>query len=170
MRVLLFALLALAAGRAAADVNDVINERRLSIPASPVSVTFAREDWLLSQEQRRPGDTAVYYLHSSPKRSLVFSVYIDKTDACTSAESCLEASLKNPAYKDAQELQRATEGAFRYVRFYLDNPKGLQVKQAHVLASAYLQGTWVDVHLSSTGKERPDLAALEAFLKALIVK
>jgi len=166
----LAALLASLCGTAAADVNDVMTERRLSLPASPVSLSFARQDWALTQEQRRDGDTAVYYLHSSKARLMFFSVYLDKTDSCASAAACLEASLKNPNYKDAKGLQRSTQGPFRLATFHLDNPHGTAVKQGHVLASAYLNGVWVDVHLSNVGQERPDLAPLLEFLKTLTLQ
>ena len=171
MRDLLLAVfLALIARGALADVNDVFNERRLSIPSSSVSISFPREDWTLTQELRRERDTAVYYMHASNARHMFFSVYLDKTDSCKSAASCLDASLKNPAYKEAQGLRRMEQGPFHLALFHLDNPKGAQVKQGHVLASAYMDGVWLDVHLSSVGKERPDLAPLLDFLKTLSVK
>ena len=164
------ALLALIAQGALADVNDVFNERRLSIPSSPVSVTFAREDWALTEERRRDGDMGVYYMHASNARHMFFSVYIDKTDSCKSAASCLDASLENPAYKEAQGLQRMDQAPFRLALFHLDNPRGAPLKQGHLLASAYLNGVLLEIHLYNVGKERPDLTPLLEFLKTLSVK
>jgi len=162
-------LFAVALG-AVADINDTPTERRLSIPSASVSVIIPREDWTLGVEQRRPGDTAVYYMLSSKTRDLVFSVYIDKTDACKTAEACLDAALKNVSYRDAQNLERDEQGPFRLAKFHIDNPKGTPIKQAHVLASAYVDGVWIDVHISKAGKERPEFAPLVEFLKVVRVK
>lgn len=169
-RLLAAGILALAPGLAAADVNDSASGRRLSIPSSPVGVTLPREDWALEREQRRQGDTAVYYMLASPSKQLVFSVYIDKTEACKSAEACLEAALKNASYKEAQNLERDAREPMKFAKFYLDNPRGAPVKQAHILASAYVDGVWIDIHISKTGRERPDLAPLLELLNAITVK
>ena len=78
--------LVLVSATATADVNDTSTERRLSIPGGTQGIVIPRGDWTLSKEQPRPGDTAVYYMLISEKRQMIFSVYIDKTSACNSAE------------------------------------------------------------------------------------
>ena len=118
---------------AMADITDSATERRMSLPAIPPGISIPKEDWTLSREQRRPGDTAVYYMLASEKRQMFFSVYIDKTTICQSAEACLDASLKNPQYKDAKELQRSGETPFKTAQFFLDRPNGAPLMQAHIL-------------------------------------
>jgi hypothetical protein len=167
---LVAAILTVASFGVTADVNDTSEARRLSIPVSSVGVSIPREDWTLDREQRREGDTAVYYLLSSRGRQLIFSVYIDKTDVCTSAEACLEAALKNTAYRDARNMEKAEQGHFQFAKFHLDKPKGAPIRQAHVLASAYIDGVWIDIHISKEGKERPDLAPLLDFLSVITLK
>lgn len=155
---------------ALADVNDTPTERRFSISGGVRGIAMPREDWVQSKEQRRPGDTAVYYMLSSERRQLFFSVYIDKTNACKSADSCLENALMNPQYKEAKELRKTDGGQFKVAQFYVDSPQGAPLKQAHLLVSAYVDGQWFDVHISKAGKERPDMAALLEFLQMVTVK
>jgi hypothetical protein len=155
---------------AMADVNDTSTERRLSIPGGARGIVIPREDWTLSKEQRRPGDTAVYYMFSSEQRQMFFSVYVDKTSVCNSADSCLENALANSQYKDAKELRKTEDRQFKVAQFFLDNPRGTPVKQAQLIVSAYLDGQWFDIHISKSGTERPEMAALLEFLKAVVIK
>jgi hypothetical protein len=155
---------------AMADVNDTSTERRLSIPGGARGVAIPREDWTLNKEQRRPGDTAVYYMFSSEQRQMFFSVYIDKTNVCNSSDSCLEKALENSQYKDAKELRKTEVRQFKVAQFFLDNPRGAPIKQAQLIVSAYLDGQWFDIHISKAGAERPDMAALLEFLKTVTIK
>jgi len=59
---------------------------------------------------------------------------------------------------------------FKVASFYLDKPQGLAVRQAHVLVSAYADGLWFDIHLSRTGRERPDIGPLLELVKSLQLK
>ncbi len=156
--------------RAGGEVADGSGERRFSIPAARLGVAIPSEDWVIGREQRRPGDTAAYYMLSSERRRVVFSVFIDRTNVCNSADACLDAALKNASYKEARDLQRGQSGAFATATFYLDNPMGAPIKQAHVLASAYLDGVWYDIHISKAERERPDLAPLLETLKSVALK
>lgn len=166
---LAYALIAVSTA-AIADVNDSATERRLSIPASARAIVMPREDWVLLKEQRRPGDTAVYYMLTSQQRQMVFSVYIDRTEVCRSADSCLDAAMANSQYKDARELRRSELNQFKVAQFFSDNPQGAPIKQAQVSASAYVDGHWYDVHISKSAAERPDLAPLLDFLKTIAIK
>ncbi|MFZ6647921.1 hypothetical protein ACO0LO_19505 [Undibacterium sp. TJN25] len=155
---------------AMADVKDTPTERRLSIPGSVRGIVMPREDWTLTREQLRPGDTAVYYMFSSERRKLFFSVYIDKTNVCQSSDTCLETALKNSQYKDAKELQKSDDGQFKIAQFFIDHPQGTPINQTNLLASAYVDGQWFDIHISKVGKERPEFAPLLEFLQAVVVK
>src|SRR4030095_12713572 len=101
----------------------------------------------------------------SATRKIAFSFYIDKTTDCQSAKACLNGALKNPAYGGAKELQLSESGPFAVARFFIDSPRGLSVYQANVLASAYVDGQWFDVHLSATDTQRPDMGRLVQFLQ-----
>ena len=150
---------------AQADISDSASERRFSIPGSAQGISIPKEDWVVQREQRRPGDSAAYYMLASEIRKTTFSVYIDKTAVCQTSESCLEASLKNPQYKDAKNLKKSAEGVFQVASFLLSQPKGLPVEQANVIASAYVDGIWYDVHLSIGAKDQPDFGVLNDVLK-----
>src|SRR5262249_50690251 len=128
------------------------------------------EDWVISREQRRPDDTAVYYMLTSERLQIIFSAYIDRSMVCQSADACLHKALENPSYKDAKDQSLFETGPFKAVQFYLDNPKGAPVKQANVLAAAYVDGHWFDVHLSKAGAERPDMKSLRELLQSLQVR
>jgi hypothetical protein len=156
--------------QAYADVNDTATDRRFSIPSGVQGLVTPRSDWVLIKEQRRPDGKVAYYMMSSEQAHSVFSIYIDKTAQCRSADDCLKESLKNPAYKNAQETKFLEDRQFKVASFYLDKPQGLAVSQAHVLASAYVDGLWFDIHLSQTSHERPDIGALLELVKALQLK
>jgi hypothetical protein len=170
LRTLSLALIAVAAFPALADVRDTPTERALSLPAGAPALVIPRGDWTISREQRRPGDTAVYYMLTSESGQMVLSAYIDKTTVCKSAEACLDEALKNQSYKDAKEQKTFESGPFKAAQFFLDQPKGTPIKQAHVLAAAYVDGHWFDLHISKSSPERPDPAALAELLKSLVLR
>ena len=161
---------ALVSAPARADVLDTPAERHLMLPSAPVELTIPRGDWVITREQRRTGDTAVYYALTSEQRGMILSVFIDKTGTCQSAQACRDASTKNPSYKDAKDLKSLGIGNFSVSQFFLDQPQGLALKQANLLASAYVQGYWFDVHISKAGPERPDPTLLVDLLKEIAIK
>jgi hypothetical protein len=169
----LAAFLLLASGfapQAGADVRDTPSERIFSLPAGAPALVIKRGDWTISREQRRPGDTAVYYLISSDSSRLTLSVYIDKSTACQSADACLKMALQNKSYAAAKDEKPVEAGPFKAVAFYIDEPGGAPVKQANIMAEAYVDGHWFDVHISKVGKERPDLAPLVELLQGLTIR
>jgi len=155
---------------ARADVLDTPTERHLMLPSAPVELTIPRGDWVITREQRRTGDAAVYYALASERRGMILSVFIDKTGACQSAQACRDASMKNPAYNDAKDLKSLEIGNFSASQFFLDQPQGLALKQANLLASAYVKGYWFDVHISKAAPERPDPTPLVDLLKEIVIK
>jgi hypothetical protein len=107
---------------------------------------------------------------SSASRKTLFSAYVDRTVVCQSAKECLQAALKNPAYDVAKDLEMSTEGPFAVARFFIDTPQKVRFFQANVVASAYVDGQWFDVHISAADKERPDMEALLRFLRQIEIK
>jgi hypothetical protein len=169
-RIAVFSIAACCFVGARADVRDTAAERALSLPAGTPALVLKRGDWIIVREQRKAGDTAVYYMLSSDSTGMAFSVYIDKSTVCQAAEACIREALKNPAYKDAMGMQNLDAGALQAVRFYLDRPMGTPVKQAHILAAAYVDGHWFDIHISKTGAERPDIAPMVELLNSLVIR
>jgi len=170
LQILLAAFLFAATSPAIADVRDGASERALSLPNGTPAIIIPKEGWLLQQERRRQGDTAVYYLLSNERSQLNFSVYIDKSESCQDAPACLKSALQNPSYKEAKEVSDAEVGLFKAVQFYIDQPNGIAIKQAHIVAAAYVDGQWFDVHISKAGQERPEMAPLVEFLKTVAVR
>jgi len=169
-RIGFLALAFFVASHASADVRDTTTERTLSLPSGAPALVVKREDWVISREQRKPGDTAVYYMLNSDGTKMILSVFIDKSTVCQSSEACLKEALKNESYREAKEQKTFEAGPFRAAQFYLDQPRGAPIKQAHVLAAAYVDGHWFDVHISKSGSERPDLTPLVELLKSLIIR
>jgi hypothetical protein len=151
-------------------MTESANERRISLPASASGLVMPRGDWTIQQEKRRPDGSAVYYMLASASTQMNFSVYVDKTNTCSSASTCLDSALKNPQYKDAKALLRSDDRLFQQAQFFIDEPQGFPIRQANLLASAYVDGQWFDIHISKVGKERPDMAALLEFLKTVSIK
>lgn len=107
---------------------------------------------------------------SSESTQIILSVYIDKTAVCSAATTCLAEALKNESYREAKEQRAVESGIFQATQFYLDNPKGAPIKQAHILAAAYVDGHWFDVHISAGGANRPNIEPLLALLRSLRIQ
>jgi hypothetical protein len=157
-------------GRAQAEATDTPAERQLSLPYATTKLVLPSGDWVITQERRKPDATGVYYSLESAQRKLIFSVFIEKTAICNAAGACRELAMKNPSYKDAKDLKIFDLGNFSASQFYLDKPQGLPIVQAHLLASAYVDGQWFDVHISKVGSELPDQSSLVELLKAISIK
>jgi hypothetical protein len=163
IRALTFFLLAIPLC-AVAEIVDTTNGKQLFLKGPSPVLTIPTEDWTLEQKQERPGSTAVYYLFRSPSREMMFSIYIDRTDSCRDAAACLQAAMTNPSYKSAQDAKRFESGSFQAIQFFLDRPANMPVQQANIMASAYIEGVWLDMHISRSADMRPDMAPLRAFL------
>jgi len=164
------AALILACCAATADVNDTPTGRRLSTPTSSRAIALPREDWTLVKEMRKAGDTGFYYMLTSHRRQMFFSVYIDRTDKCRSAEACLDIAVANASYKNARDLRKSDVNQFKVAQFVLDSSSGPPIKQANLSASAYIDGLWFDMHISMVGAETPELAPMLDFLQAVSIK
>jgi hypothetical protein len=153
----------------ASGIEQTATELRLGIPSTKPVISIPPEDWKVD-EQKRNATGGVYYLLTSVKRRLVFSVFIEKKFECKTADECLASALKNPMARNAKDVQKGAEGPFKIAHYFLDQPGGMPVAQANVLASTMADGLWFDVHLSMTEPRRPDMALLLDFLKLIAVK
>jgi hypothetical protein len=163
----LFFALVLAAP-ASADVVDTKDERALYLKGGTCKVVIPRDDWLITREQTRADGKSVYYSLSSAKRDMTLWFFIDQTPVCQSATACLELALKNKVYDGAKDMKFAEEGSFKVAHFLLPGSQGA-ASQQHLIATAYVDGCWIDVHLNQSGRETGS-ADLLTFLKLVKIK
>ena len=171
-RVLLFVAVVLVSAVARADVQEIGTELRFFSPATSWKVSIPKEDWAISQEKRRPDGTGFYYMLSSKSRLLQFSIFLDKTNQCSSSEDCRALFWRNPGpmYKDPKEVKQYEKNGFQVIQFYLDGAGGFPVKQANLSAHMYKDGYWLDVHISKVGREVPTPDSMISLLESISVK
>jgi hypothetical protein len=144
-------------------------ELRLSLANASKAMVLPKDDWTIVQEKRKPDGEGVYYMLTSDRRQISFSVFVERSAKCNSSASCLALALENPQYKEALGMRRSDEGPFRVAQFYLDKPRGAPIQQANILGSSYVGGIWFDVHISKAGTDRPDMAALIEVLREVAI-
>ncbi len=166
LHALLFALAL--ASPAAADVADTKTERQLFLSGANFKLVIPRDDWVITREQPRADGRSVYYALSSAKREMTLWLFIDQTPVCQSAVACLEFAMKNTAYAEAKDMKFADQDPFKIVQFTLEGSPG-NLPQQRLIAAAYVDGCWIDVHLFQAAREGA-AAALFAFLKLVSVK
>ncbi|MBH9553737.1 hypothetical protein [Inhella gelatinilytica] len=154
----------------AAQETATSAERVLKLAENAPSVVLPGDGWTIHQEKRNRTGTGIYYLLANSRSKAYLSAYIEKTQACQAADECLQLALKNESYKKAEGQAYFTTPQFKAARFFIDQPGGLPIKQAHILASTYVSGHWIDLHLSAAGPERPSIEPLEALLHSLSVR
>lgn len=164
---LLSAVLLGAANVGHAELRETASERRFSLTTDGPAVTMPSADWVLKSERQKPDGQTIYYRLINDKAQLVLSLYIDKTETCSSAPSCTDSALRNPAYKAATDQRRFDVGPFDVATFYLDQPRGLPLVQANLVASAYKSGHWIDVHITRVSAEKPEMNDLVELLRNL---
>ena len=162
--VLLFA----ASGPAFADVADTKAERALFLSGSRCKLVIPREDWVITREQLRADGRSAYYALTSAKRETTLWLFIDQTPVCQSATACLEFSLKNTAYASANDMKFATQDPFQVVHFTLEGSQGTPSQQ-RLIAAAYVDGCWLDVHLFQPARDGA-ASSLLGFLKLLAIQ
>jgi hypothetical protein len=94
--------------------------------------------------------------------------FLDQTPVCQSASACLELALKNKLYDGAKDMRFAEQEPFKIAHFTLPGSQGT-ASQQHVIAAAYVDGCWIDVHLIQAARESGS-ADLLAFLKLVKVQ
>ena len=152
----------------AADIADTKSERSLFLPGASFKLVVPREDWVITREQPRADGRSVYYALSSAKREMTLWLFIDQTPVCQSATACLEFAMKNTAYAEAKDMRFSEQDPFKVVQFKLEGATG-SLPQQRLIAAAYIDGCWVDVHLFQPAREGAAAALLE-FLKLVSVK
>jgi hypothetical protein len=163
-------MLAIFSFPAMADVRDTPTERAFSLSSESPALVVQRGTWVIARELRTAMEPIVYYMLTSGSGEMILSVRIDKTSWCQSAEDCLAATLKKKTYKDAIDQKLFKTGSFKAAQFYLEEPEGSSLKQAHLLAAAYVDGHWFDVHISKSGPSRPELNQLSELLRSLSIR
>lgn len=164
-------ILALAAAPACADFRYAGSKLQLYLPQLSWAVALPKDDWEIAQEKRRPDGTGLYYFASSAAKALQFSIYFDRSSACSSGAACRELWKNNsgPAFKDARDPVEFERNGFSVLHFHLDKPAGMPVVQANASAHAYRDGYWIDVRVTKVGATLPDSAALLALIDSLSI-
>ena len=157
---------------ARADMMKMNGVIALSVKGEEWALHLPAEDWSLAKEQAKPDGTGVYYYLVSNSRSLNFSVFLDKTEACDSAESCRDHfwDTSHPEYKTAQDIEHTARNGFAVSTFRFDRIMNMPAAQTNVSAHAYREGYWIDVNLSQVGGKPPPLAPILQFLDTLKVR
>src|SRR5262245_26131492 len=153
---------------AVADVADTKDERALYLSGTGFKLVIPRDDWLITREQTRADGKSVYYALSSVKRDMTLWFFLDQTPVCQNAAACLELALKNKIYDGANDMKFADQPPFKIAHFLLPGTEGARSQQ-HLIAAAYVDGCWIDVHLIQPARESGS-ADLLAFMKLVTVK
>ena len=171
-RFLLFVAIALGSLVARADVEEKGTEVQFFSPAMSWRVAIPKDDWTISQEKRRPDGTGFYYMLSSKSRLFQFSIFLDKTNQCSSGADCRALFWRNPGpmYKDPKEVKQYEKNGFQVVQFHLDGVGGFPIKQVNLSAHMYKDGYWLDVHISKVGSEVPSPDSMISLLESITVK
>ena len=163
-----FLVALLFASPATADVSDTKDERALYLASANFKLLIPRDDWLITREQTRADGKSVYYALASAKRDMTLWFFLDQTPVCQNAAACLELALKNKVYDGAKDMKFADQPPFKIAHFTLPGTEGMKSQQ-HLIAAAYVDGCWIDVHLIQPARESGS-ADLLAFMKLVAVK
>ena len=134
------------------------------------ALALPRGDWTVEQQKHHPDGTGAYYLLSSKLLGVNLSFWIEKSKACADGEACLRLALSNLAYKDKQDQDFFEAAGFKATSFYIDASDKIPVDQFNVLAAAYANGYWLDVHISKVGHGHFSPAPVLAVLQKLQIR
>lgn len=56
------------------------------------------------------------------------------------------------------------------LRFYIDKPMGYPIVQSNISAHSYIDGFWIDIHLSKVSPDAPDYTAINKFIDEIIIE
>lgn len=171
-RLVFTVLLAMFVSVAAADTREAGGALEFFDPSLPWKLSFAKSDWSVGQEKRKPGGGGYYYLATSDRLELNFSVFFDRTSNCSSGESCRALFWRNPGpmYKDPKNVKQFDLNGFSVLQFHLDSVAGVPIKQTNISAHMYKDGYWIDIHLSKVGPTVPSAEPMVKFLESIAVK
>ena len=153
-----------------AVADDASSAYVIALPGGDTPrISFPKQGWSAARTQRRPDGSGVYHLLFNEASRLNFSAYIERRNDCGTPAGCLEGSLANPAYKVGRDLRRFDVGEFKAAELFIDRPGGLPFTQAHLLASAVVDGIWFDIHISKVGNEQIDTTSLVDLLRTVTI-
>ena len=165
-------LLITAPSLALADINLKSDTVSIYIPSLELNIKFPSSDWNLVQEKRKPDGGGYYYHLTSESASLNFSVFLDRTNKCSTPDKCRDMFWENPGpkYKGAAGVEKLHINGLSVIRFYIDKPMGYPVIQSNVSAHSYKNGFWIDLHLSNINPEAPDYTAINKFIEEVRIE
>jgi hypothetical protein len=137
------------------QVEESAQSLRLTVPASRVVMLVPRGGLKKGAELERPG----YFHFTDEARSLVVSGWFEPAERFRGVKEFWQDETRNPALKDPQDVTFAKVGDWDAILYEMRvrNPR---VTNSHVRAHWVGNGTWIDVHLSTTGKRaRPECRA-----------
>jgi hypothetical protein len=158
---------------ACADVHVTGHGLQIFAPGHAWRLMLPGDDWKIEQGKIRAQSSGFYYLASSGRRDLHVSIFVVKTDHCSSGDTCRALFWSNPGpfYKNPKDVHQYDEHGFSVVRFRLDDIGGVPVRQANLSAHAYVDGYWIDVRISKAAEDRvPDINPLAAFFDSVSIK
>ena len=154
-------------------VTTLEDSIELSVPASRLSLIFPRGGLATVNEARTGAAASSRYFHfADAQRGLVVSGWFEPAASYGGFEKFwmgeLVAMKKNGVpLKKAPDVVKA--GPWQAVAYDVDLPNGVM---ANVRAELISAGTWVDLHISVTGKGAPREAREQALqlLKSIVAK
>ncbi len=154
-------------------VTTLEDRIELSVPVSRLTLTFPRGGLTTVDEPRSGATASARYFHfEDAKQGLIVSGWFEPASSYGGFEKFwageLLAMKKNGVpLKEAPEVLEA--GPWQAVAYNVDLPNGVS---ANVRAELISTGTWVDVHISVTGKGPAREVREQAvqFLKSIVAK
>jgi hypothetical protein len=113
-----------------------------------------------------------WYFLSDKTSGLNVSFNFDRRRICNSGESCRDylANVKMPKNDDL-DTWRASQLGDAYLFEWMVGPTrslgGFHIRHHHMHANYYIDGTWVDVHLSKVYYEEKDRDVFIDFVKSI---
>jgi hypothetical protein len=156
-----------------ADLRETGSELQIYVPAAPWKLVIPKDDWVVSEEKRRTDGGGFYYQLESLNLALYLTIYLDKTNQCSSGESCRALFVNDlgPMAKQMKEPQRYEKNGFHVIQFHLDEVGGIPLKQSNLSAHMYRDGYWIDIRITKIGKDSvPDPKSMVSFLESIVVQ
>jgi hypothetical protein len=156
-----------------ADLRETGIELQFYAPAAPWKIVIPKDDWIISEEKRRTDGEGFYYQLESLNLALYLTVYLDKTNKCSSGETCRALFVEDlgPMAKQMKDPQRYEKNGFHVIQFHLDGVGGIPLKQSNLSAHMYRDGYWIDIRITKVGKDSvPDPKSLITFLESIVVQ
>ncbi len=123
---------------------------RLVVPAAPWTLSLAKGNLVVSEQQIKPDGSAGYFLLNDEKIGLTLSFFIEPVSKCSDSKSCrdLVLSLGNSHWEKPQNVTKSEIEGVSYFEFFMPSFRGQAVKQQHMYVEFVVNGFWVDLHIS----------------------